>query len=325
MFQPGEIVRDRYRVVRLIGSGGMGEVYELEDVETGDALALKTILPRLLGNATVKARFQREIQLSRRIRHPNVVKIHDVFEHPRPIRRATGQTESIDAPCMVMDYLAGQTLADRLAAGPLTTEEARPVACHVAAALAAAHRLKIVHRDLKPDNVFLVPQEDGGLQVVVTDFGVARMHKTSKESLTESNIVLGTPDYMAPEQLELEEAIPASDIYTLGLVMYEMVTGHRPFEAGATPIENIFLRVTEDPKPPQQHVPDLDPRWVEVILRCLERKPADRYASPLEIIDALEGKAGRRRYDVGRTSYPWLWAVLVGVVLLSALAYWLIR
>ena len=284
VFAPGHVIDDRYWIVRLVGKGGMGEVYEAAEQGSGSRVAIKTVLPRLLGNRKIRSRFERESQLSRRISHPGVLRIHEVLA----VEREEGSSETV--PCMVMELLEGETLADRLVDGRLLDpDEARPIACQMAAALTAAHRAGVVHRDLKPDNVFLVP-EAGGTRVVLTDFGVARRSSEERkdESLTASNVLLGTPDYMAPEQLELQDATPASDIYTLGLVMFEMLTGEPPFVAD-TALKTVFKRVQEEPPSPREHLPDLDPRWEEVILRCLAREPQDRYAEAQDLIRVLEG------------------------------------
>ncbi len=287
-FTPGDVLQDRYRIVHFIGKGGMGEVYEAEDRKRGELVALKTVLPKLMGSAKVIARFRREIDLSRRISHPNVLKIYDVFE----LRTRVGDSDSrlASSPCMVMEFLSGKTLADRLHEdGRMPAKQARPLVCQMAAALAAAHRAGVVHRDLKPDNIFLVPN-DNGIRVVLTDFGVARPNKPNGDdtTFTATDVIVGTPTYMAPEQLELEEAMPVSDIYTLGLVIYEMITGTFPFQ-GDTAIQVVFKRIQEDPPPPRQVVPDLDDTWDELIHRCLERDPKQRLPQAEDIVGILEG------------------------------------
>ncbi len=279
------MIDGRYRVVRLVGLGGMGEVYEALDVKKGARVAVKTVLPELLGNHKIIARFKREAELSSRISHPCVLRIFEVLN-----AAGSGGSGNVRVPCMVMELLAGETLADRLIDGrTVEPGEAVSLVCQMASALTAAHRAGVVHRDLKPDNIFLVPGEKG-TRVVLTDFGVARHSKPppKDETLTASNVLLGTPDYMAPEQLELVDATSASDIYTMGLVMFEMLTGKQPFIAD-TALKMVFKRVQEEPPSPRQHLPDLDPRWEEVILRCLARQPEDRYAEAQDVIRVLEG------------------------------------
>ncbi len=299
-FSPGDVIERRYRVVRLVGTGAMGEVYQAEDLEidesaseegSANTVAIKTVRPDLLRSAKALARFKREADLSQRIQHPGVLRIGRVFTTTMP-----GDDDAGTVPCMVMEWLAGETLADRLVDERLIDpDEGVAVACQMASALTAAHRAGVVHRDLKPDNVFLVygGGEDGGIRVVLTDFGVARAAKRRKdESLTASNVILGTPEYLAPELLDLEDATPRSDLYTMGLVMFEMLTGKPPFEAD-TPLKMVFMRAQQEPPSPRKHLPDLDRRWEEVILRCLARKPEDRYAEALDLISVLDGEDSR--------------------------------
>ena len=169
-------------------------------------------------------------------------------------------------------------------------QEARGLVIQMARALSAAHRAEVVHRDLKPDNVFLVNHGDQ-TRVVLTDFGVARPNTVEEDSFTATDVIVGTPTYMAPEQLELEEALPASDIYTLGLVVYQMITGRFPFEAD-TAIQVVFMRVQQDPVPPRHHMPELDESWEALIMRCLERDPKERISDAEQIATLLEGRNG---------------------------------
>ena len=332
-FAPGDTIAGRYRIVRLVGTGGMGQVYEAEELDAGERaaagrrVAIKTVLPDLLGNRKIIARFEREAELSRRISHASVLRIFEVLNAQNPAD-ADADADAAPVPIMVMELLAGETLADRLIDGRLLRpEEGVPLICQMAAALTAAHRAGVVHRDLKPDNVFLVP-EDSGTRVVLTDFGVARRSTPASrdESLTASNVLLGTPDYMAPEQLELEIATPASDIYTLGLVMFEMLTGKPPFEAD-TALKMLFRRVQEEPPSPRVHLPDLDPRWEEVILRCLARDPKDRYAEAQDLIRVLDGDRSRwllpaPAADRFKNLVPWLVATAIAAAFVAA-ALWL--
>ncbi len=281
------------------------------------------MLRELAQSVKIQRRFEREFEFSQRISHPSVLRIHELLRVPVELEE-DGERHPVEVPCMVMELLTGETLADRLIRGQtVPPEEARTVVCQMAAALAAAHRAEIVHRDLKPDNVFLVPGDDGDPRVVLTDFGVARKATPpdDDDSLTASNVLLGTPTYMAPEQLELEEAMPASDIYTLGLVIFEMLTGRQPFEA-ASAIEMVFKRVQEDPPSPRLYLPDLDRRWEKLVLRCLERDPDDRFASPQEIIRVLDGDASE--WLVADRS-GWWWKILLAVALVAAAAAAVVR
>lgn len=331
LFGAGELVGDRYKVHRLVGKGGMGEVYEALDRKTGQRVALKTVKPELMGNSKILSRFEREIEFSRRIDHPNVLEIFDVFQTPidKELNIYGNRLPMRDeVPCMVMEFLEGETVADRLVAGyQFTPEETRPIVCQVAMALAAAHRAEIVHRDLKPDNMFLVNADDGEVRVVLTDFGVARESTANQDdALTASNVIIGTPEYMAPEQLELEAAMPASDLYTLGLVTFEMLTGKPAFEA-ESPIKMVFKRVQEDAPSPRIHLPDLDPVWEEVVLRCLARDPQQRYADCIELVIALDGEDSRwlksSQRGGPRTSWTWILVALSALLILAVLFYFL--
>ncbi len=306
VFETGELVAERYRVIRLVGKGGVGEVYEVEDLQEGRRLALKTLLLHFLDSPMALLRFQREAEYSRRIGHPGVLQIYEILRVPVPERLLALDSRaprSASVPCMLMEFLEGETVADRLVAGRLfTTEEAEPLVCQVASALAAAHRAGVIHRDLKPDNMFIVSGSgDAEPRMVVTDFGVARQSKSdNEENQTASNVLLGTPSYMAPEQLELEKAMPASDIYALGLVMFEMLTGKPAFQAD-TPIEMVFKRVDEPAPSARIYLPDLDETWDRAIARCLARDPKNRYLSAADLVRDLDGpKSVWLKADPGR-------------------------
>jgi tetratricopeptide (TPR) repeat protein/TolB-like protein len=285
VFAAGEIVAGRYRIVRFLAQGGMGEVYEVEDLELHEPVALKTVRPDAGADSLAVERFRREIQLARKVTHPNVCRIFDVSHHRPP---GAGQPIIF----LTMELLAGVTLAERLRrGGPLAAPEALPIARQICAALAAAHQVGIVHRDLKPGNVVLVPARTG-IRAVVTDFGLARLaagHDPGALTLTTAGGLVGTPAYLAPEQLEGGEITTAVDIYALGIVLYEMATGTVPF-LGDSVLATAVKRLRETPASPRVHAPHLDARWETTILRCLERDPAARFASPLEVAAALDGE-----------------------------------
>ncbi len=330
VFSPNELVAGRFKIVRFIGQGGMGDVYEAEDLELRERVALKTVRPEIAADEPAIARFKREIQLARRVTHPNVCRIFDVEYH-----RTTAPEGAI--AFLTMELLPGETLAERLRrVGRLSMAEALPLVSQMAAALAAAHKVGIVHRDFKSANVILVPSKEEGTHAVVTDFGLAR-GSVSGDSLTASisgtGGFVGTPAYMAPEQVEGGQISAAADIYALGVVMYEMVTGRQPF-VGDTPLSTAVKRLKEAPASPRTHVPDLDPKWESAILRCLERDPADRFVSAMDVVKVLGGEEvapgkqaleeqKRKAYEVRRKQRRWL--ALVGltmvVVLASAVAH----
>jgi tetratricopeptide (TPR) repeat protein len=284
-------VAGRYRIVRFVAKGGMGEVYEAEDFELGERVALKTVRPEVAAQPGVVERFKREIQLARKVSHPSVCRTFDIGRHQAP--------GGPDVLFLTMEYLEGETLSQRLrSGGRLSAADALPLVRQMAAALQAAHDAGIVHRDFKSSNVMLVPAK-GGPRVVVTDFGLARApadEGDGSSSLTGAGVV-GTPYYMAPEQVIGGKIGASADIYSLGIVLYEMVTGRLPF-GGDSPLSIAVKRLTEKPPPPRQTVPDLDPRWEATILRCLERNPPDRCPSATEVVRSLEGETavaeGRR-------------------------------
>jgi tetratricopeptide (TPR) repeat protein len=280
----GYLLAGRFRVVRFIAAGGMGDVYEVDDLELGERLALKAIRPEVVGNPRTLARFKREVQFAKRVTHPNVCRIHDFGTH----RDTAARDGAVDVVFLTMQLLPGETLAERLRrTGRMSLPEALPLVVQMAEALNAAHDAGVIHRDFKTSNVILA-----GGKAVVTDFGLARSALAGEDvSVTETGQLVGTPAYMAPEQLTHGELTPATDVYALGLVMFEMLTGKRPFQ-GDTPLDSAMKRLTEAPPPPDRLVPGFDPQWGVVILRCLEREPAKRYQRPDDVIRALTPGAG---------------------------------
>jgi serine/threonine protein kinase len=272
-FSPGQVVADRYEIVRFIAKGGMGEVYEAKDLDLGDRVAIKTLLPEIAAMEKMVLRFKREIQLTRKIAHPNVCKMFDITRHP-PGTRSPSQTV-----CLTMEYLPGETLQQALEGTPvMPAKRALRILAQVADALEAAHVAGVVHRDLKASNIMLVPAPDGMSRAVVMDFGLAR-RVTPDESdgrLTQTGKLLGTWDYMAPEILDGADPSIASDIYALGILAYVMVTGGRPFP-GDSPIAAVIRRAKEKVPPPSSLVSDLPPNWDVAILGCLSADPAQRF------------------------------------------------
>jgi eukaryotic-like serine/threonine-protein kinase len=251
--EEGPLLAGRFRVVRFIAGGGMGDVYEVDDMELHERLALKTIRPELISHGRALARFKHEVQFAKRVSHPNVCRIHDLGTHRGPVA---------DMVFLTMQLLPGETLGQRLRRdGRMNLPEALPLVVQMAEALGAAHDAGVIHRDFKPSNVMLT-----GTKAVVTDFGLARSASAGEDAsltelteLTESGKLVGTPAYMAPEQLTHGELTPATDIYALGLVMYEMLTGRKPFR-GDSALDSALKRLTEPPPPPDRLVPGLDPR-----------------------------------------------------------------
>jgi serine/threonine protein kinase len=279
----GTMVAGRYRIVRLIGAGAVGEVYEAQDETIGEAVALKTLRAGVDDAVSIE-RFRREIQLARKVTHRNVCRTFDVGHHQLP--------DGKPLVFITMELLRGEALSDRLSKrGRFGVDEALPLVSQMVAGLAAAHAAGVIHRDFKPGNLVLV-DEPGGVRVVITDFGLARRYALDEISITVTGEAVGTPLYMAPEQVVTGKTpiTPATDIYALGNVMYEMVTGQLPFKGNSVTVMAI-KRFREAVPSPRLIVPDLDARWERAILRCLEREPSGRFQSAAEVIAALTADA----------------------------------
>jgi len=282
----GELLAGRFTVLRFIARGGMGAVYEASDAMLRSRVALKVIRGRIAMDDEGMERFRREVLLARRVGHPNVCHVYELFD--------ASTAAGVPIHFLTMELLEGETLSQRIARqGRLTTAEALPLVRQLCEGLAAAHAEGVVHRDFKSSNVMLVPRGDGtdSIRAAITDFGIARAARLSKGetrgSLTGGGAILGTPEYMAPEQVAGGAVTQASDIYALGVVLFEMVTGKLPF-SGDTPLVAAAKRLNEAPPRPEAAAPDLDPRWGAPILRCLAREPERRFKSALDILPALE-------------------------------------
>lgn len=284
-FSPGETLLNRFRIVRFIGRGGMGEVYESEDLQLG-RVALKTIRSDLASRPHMLARFRQEVQLARKVTSPNVCRIHELFPLPSGGHRGA-------AAFLTMEFLEGVTLGETIErAGPLPLAEAASVAQQLCAALQAIHDAGVIHRDIKSRNVMLVPRH-GATQAVVMDLGLAReFGPDAKTDLTMPGAIMGTPQYMAPEQFEGIQATRATDVYALGLLLYETVTGKHPFQA-STPM-GAAVRRAKRPAPPSTVREGVPKHWDGAIFRCLEYDAARRYQSANEVGEALRGHRTRR-------------------------------
>src|SRR5271157_592818 len=283
-FHPGQVVSSRYRIVRFLSHGGMGEVYEAEDLELKERVALKTLLPAIAADSRMVSRFKQEIQLSRKVSHPNVCRVFDLARDP-----GDGDAENT-VVFLSMEFLAGETLGSRLQReGRLPAGAALALLDQMAGALDAAHRAGVIHRDFKPSNVMLVPG-DGDVRAVVTDFGLARRLLPSEEATaTLTGTLVGTLDYMAPELLTGSAASAASDVYALGTVAYRMVAGELPFPSG-TPLAGAILRSKGPAPSPRTHVPDLDLKWETAIQRALDPDPQRRYPRASQFVQAIRGE-----------------------------------
>ncbi|HEY3350933.1 MAG TPA: serine/threonine-protein kinase [Thermoanaerobaculia bacterium] len=263
---PGSVFAGRFRIVGLIGRGGMGEVYRADDLKLGHVVALKFLPVRLAPDRSWVERFYAEVRHARQISHPNVCRVYDVGE-------ADGRH------FLSMEYIDGEDLASLLTRiGRLPGDKALEIARQLCAGLAAAHERGVLHRDLKPANVML----DGRGRARITDFGlaVALQDAAARE-------VSGTPVYMAPEQLAGEGASVASDVYSLGFVLYELFTGKKPYDAST--LSELRRRKQNPPAAPSAHAKDMDPAVESALLRCLETSPARRPSSALQVAAALPG------------------------------------
>jgi tRNA A-37 threonylcarbamoyl transferase component Bud32 len=267
-FAPGETIAGRYRIVTLLGKGGMGEVYRADDLRLGQSVALKFLPAELADNADWLARFHNEVRIARQVSHANVCRVHDVGE-------VDGQ------PFLSMEYIDGEDLSSLLKRiGRLPEDKAIELARQLCAGLAAAHDRGVLHRDLKPHNIMI----DGRGQVRITDFGLAGQ----AGDIQGVDIRAGTPAYQAPEQAAGREVTARSDLYSLGLVLYEMFTGKKVFEADSR-VEMARLHAEGRPITPSSHVSGLDPSVEKIILRCLEKDPAQRPSSAVAVAAALPG------------------------------------
>ena len=266
-FLPGAMVGDRYRIVALLGRGGMGEVYRADDLTVGQPVALKFLPPRFAKDPDRLARLRGEVRAARQVSHPNVCRVYDIFD--------VGGEHFIS-----MELVQGEDLATLLRRiGRLPVDKAQQIARQLCAGLAAAHARGVLHRDLKPSNVML--DERGTVRMM--DFGLSGALSDVQGAVRE-----GTPAYMAPEQLAGRAVGVPSDIYALGLVLYELFTGKTAFTAG-TPPEMLKEREHESPLPPTRLVDGIDDATERAILRCLESDPALRPASALAVAAALPG------------------------------------
>jgi serine/threonine protein kinase len=273
-----ELLSGRFRILRLLGKGGMGTVYEAFDEELGTSVALKVMRTDLALDSSARDRFHREINLARQITHPNTCRIFDLFRHN-------------DLLFLTMEILHGETLHQKIQReGRISPSEAIPILLQVSDALGAIHGAGIVHRDLKSSNIILVTQEHR-FRVVVTDFGLA-ITLPGKGSLhvTQTGQVLGTPEFMAPEQLTKGSITPATDVYAFGLVMYETLTSELPL-AGESALTIAARRISEDAPSPRSLVPDLERKLERTISRCLERDPKHRFQNAAEVSAALTGSS----------------------------------
>jgi len=273
----GEDFGPRYQVESLLGVGGMGKVYKAHDKELDRTVALKILRADVVEHPLARQRFKQELQLASRITHPNILRIHDL-----------GECRGLKF--ISMQYVEGGDLFQTLQReGPLPLSRAVPIMVQLCEALKAAHSANVVHRDLKPQNILV----GAGDRVFVSDFGLAKSVESSLTGVTRTGAILGTPRYMSPEQVQGKPVDHRTDIYSLGLIFYEILTGALPFSGDST-YTLMYQRVHEMPRRPEQLNPQIPPYLSAIVLRCLERDPTLRYQSAPEILADLEGGQSSR-------------------------------
>jgi tetratricopeptide (TPR) repeat protein len=328
-FKPGELILGRFRITRPIGKGGMGEVYEAEDLQLG-TIALKTIRHGIASSSDAFERFRQEVQLARRVSGPEVCRIHELYLLP-----ASGKYEA--TAFLTMEYLDGITLYEKIKRdGPLQWKEAKNIALEICEGLRLIHQNGIIHRDLKTGNIMLCKQ-GATSRVVLMDFGLARDFRTDasegdnsssptrRPGKTLPQIIMGTPEYMAPEQFEAKPVSPATDIYALGIILYELVTGLHPYAAD-TPVAAAIRRARR-PLSPSSFRSRIPGQCDRVIERCLEYDPEKRFQSAKEVAKAL--RAGPANIENLKKDRPWvLWfasAMVLGLVAGTVFYFWQTR
>lgn len=297
-FQAGKEI-GKYRVDRLVGEGGMGEVYRVIDGGTGNVRALKTLLATS-PETRVWERFMNEARIQSRLSHPGIAAFYEMFLYE-------------GRPCIVMEFVEGETLQERLRRhGPLGGVEAIAVLDSICDALGYLHAEGVLHRDLKSANVKLTP--DGGVKLL--DFGIARFRESAR--LTRMGSVMGTPESLAPELLQGKLADERSEVWSIGILGYEMLTGRMPFDGGGD--EELYRQIQQvDPPPPSSLRPGIPPGVDQVVMRCLAKAPARRYRDCAQLRRALAAAAAPPRVLMPRRSM-----VAAGSAAALLLAGWLV-
>jgi serine/threonine-protein kinase len=282
MTAPGRLLGGRYEIGELLGYGGMAEVHRGRDLRLGRDVAIKMLRTDLARDHTFQMRFRREAQNAATLNHPGIAAVYDTGEE----QAATGEA----LPYIVMEFVNGRTLKDVLAAeGRLQPRRALEIAADICAALEFSHRHGIIHRDVKPGNVMVT----GSGQVKVMDFGIARDLASGATTMTQTSAVIGTAQYLSPEQARGEAVDARSDVYATGCVLFELLCGHPPF-VGDSPVSVAYQHVREDPRPPSELNPEVGRDIDAVVLKALAKNPANRYQSAAEMrADLLRAAAGR--------------------------------
>jgi hypothetical protein len=275
----GTLLGGKYRLEEMAGRGGMGTVYRATHVMLGKTVAVKLINRDLAPSTDVVLRFQREARAAGRLVHPNIAGVYDL-----------GQTDD-GTLYIAMEYVTGTSLKDVIQTdGPMSSERIVRIGCQIASALSVAHGHNIIHRDLKPQNVMIGLDSQGGERASLLDFGIARSYADDATKLTSTGLAVGTPQYMSPEQATGEPLDGRSDLYSLGVMLYQMLIGVVPFDAPSTPAV-LIKHLNEVPERPSRRRPDVavSPALEAIALRCLEKDPANRFQTAEQVRVALEG------------------------------------
>jgi adenylate cyclase len=274
---PGNLFAGRYQVIKELGKGGMGKVYLVLDKEIHERIALKILNPEIAVDENTVERFRNELKFSRKIAHRNVCRIFDL-----------GEREGFKY--ITMEFVPGESLRDVIERlGKLSVKKTLSLITQVCEGLAEAHKLDVVHRDLKPQNMLI--DADGTVRIM--DFGIARSLK--RKGLTEKGMLIGTPEYMSPEQLDSPDVDKRSDIYSIGVILYKMLTGRAPFE-GISPVSIALKKKTELPPDPRETDPSIPEKLIDAIHKCMEKDPADRYQAVEELLADLKQIEGDTTY-----------------------------
>lgn len=275
--RPGSrLIADKYLLERMLGRGGVGAVYAGKHIELDRDVAIKLMLPDFMPDEEACERFRREARAAARLHHPNVAQVHDYGT------LANGEAY------IVMELVEGQTLRDFMRGGSMTIDDTVTIAAQVAEGVEAAHRRGIIHRDLKPSNIILTRDHYDRRQAKVVDFGIAKMKETTSGNfpLTNSGSLIGTPRYMSPEQSGAKDLDNRSDIYSLGVILYEMLAGRPPFEAH-TPTAVALKHIQEEPRPVSELRPDIPPALAALVMQMLKKSPDERPASAAAVAERL--------------------------------------
>src|SRR6266851_1033565 len=272
-YEAGQTVNDKYDILESLGQGGMNDAYKARDRETGRLVVLKVPFVSLIGDPATFSRYQHELEIGKRLHHPNIQQLI-----------ADGRLDGGVSPYLVLEFVDGTLLRDYLRTrAPLSVEEAIGIVVQLTSALQYCHEHGVVHRDLKPENILI--EQDGTVKLV--DFGIALLKGARRLTFRRLTAGFGTPDYMAPEQVQGDRGDARTDVYAVGVMLYEMLTGEVPYQ-GDSPLEVMSQRVTTNAPLLRAKRPDLPPQLEAVVWRALRREPAERYASMADLRHDLE-------------------------------------